>query len=368
MNINQFTHAVSHADAANSTLGIDLSRWAVVAHKDDTGFGRMAVDVRTVLGVGRHVVIPSERLSDYPLACAQEILLTPQDSEQRVRAVLHGLQGIIFFERHSWHPALLPIARQMGIRTVCVPMWEWFRGRDEQWQGCDLFACPTRFTLQVVQRYGWKNAVYLPWPLDLTRFRAREVHGPACLFIHNAGIVDRDDRKGTRDTINAFKRVRRTDIRLVIRLQKEVPLPPLDPRIEVNIGNLSDPGELYTQGDVAIQPSKMEGIGFMVLEPLASGMPVITTDYPPMSEFVQQNELLVCKQWFKRKAYATNWVRHAHLRLPQPADLTRKIEWCAQNNLQGISRVNRAWAEQTFAPDKLRQQWISALASLISGS
>ena len=36
--------------------------WAVVAHKDDTGFGRMAADARKVLGFGHHFVIPSERL------------------------------------------------------------------------------------------------------------------------------------------------------------------------------------------------------------------------------------------------------------------------------------------------------------------
>lgn len=367
MSSNRSKYAANlHADiSSNFDQGVDLSRWAVVAHKDDTGFGRMAADVRTVLGVGHHVVIPSERLSDHPLSCSQEVLLTPQDPEQRVRSVLQGLQGIIFFERHSWHPALLPIARQMGILTVCIPMWEWFKGDDEQWQWCDLFACPTRFTLEVVQQYGWKNAVYLPWPLDLARFPARKVSTPARLFIHNAGVVDRDDRKGTHDTINAFKRVHRTDIRLVVRLQKEAPLPPLDPRIQIDIGNLTEPGELYTQGDVAIQPSKMEGIGFMILEPLASGMPVLTTDYPPMNEFAQHAEMLVHKQWFKRKAYATNWIKHAHLRLPQLTDLARKIEWCAQSDLTEIAETNRRWAESTFAPDKLRQEWTSVLTSLV---
>jgi hypothetical protein len=39
--------------------------WAVYAHKDDTGFGRMARDVRSVLSFGKHLIIPSERLYDY---------------------------------------------------------------------------------------------------------------------------------------------------------------------------------------------------------------------------------------------------------------------------------------------------------------
>ena len=43
-------------------------------------------------------------------------------------------------------------------------------------------------------------------------------------------------------------------------------------------GNLKDPADLYKEGDAAIQPSRMEGLGFMVLEPVCCGMPVITTD------------------------------------------------------------------------------------------
>ncbi|WP_218081031.1 glycosyltransferase [Anthocerotibacter panamensis] len=346
---------------------LDLSRWAVVAHNDDTGFGRMAADIRRLLGLGYHLVIPSERLDDRPLTEPTEQFLDPKAPDTRVRELLTGLQGIIFFERHSWHQSLLPIAQSLGVRTVCVPMWEWFRGNDAQWQYCDLFICPTRYTVQVVQGYGWKNAVYLPWLLDITRFAACQIAGPARLFIHNAGLVDHDDRKGTRDTILAFKQVRRSDIRLLVRIQKEVPLPALDERIEVQVGNLDDPTDLYRHGDVAIQPSKMEGIGFMVLEAVCSGLPVITTDYPPMSEFVQQPELRVKPRWFKRKAFATQWIKHAHLRLPQTQDLARKIAWCADHDLAAISKANRAWTDATFAPETLKRQWQECLTHLLVG-
>ena len=44
-----------------------FASWAVLAHKDDTGLGRQASDVRDVLGFGPHLVIPSERLVDHPL-------------------------------------------------------------------------------------------------------------------------------------------------------------------------------------------------------------------------------------------------------------------------------------------------------------
>ena len=345
-------------------MAIDFQRWAVVAHKDDTGFGRQAADIRAVLGIGRHVVIPSERMTDHPLDPATDRLLRRNEPESRVKEVLRGLQGIVFFERGTWHPALLRVARQLGVRTVCVPNWEWFDPKAPEWQLCDLFACTSRFAEQVLHRHGWRNTARLTWTLDLTRLPSRRMDGPARLFVHNAGLIDHDDRKGTGDTIRAFMRAKPSGLRLIVRLQKAAPLPFHDNRVEVRVGNLADPAELYATGDCAIQPSKMEGNGFMVIEPVASGLPVITLDYPPMNECVTDRRMLVAKRWFRRRAFPSVWIRHAHLRLPRPGDLVRKIEWCAANDVSEIARANRAWAEQRFAREDLRRSWTQALEAL----
>jgi glycosyltransferase involved in cell wall biosynthesis len=342
---------------------LDFNQWAVVAHKDDTGLGRQARDIRKVLSIGRHIVIPSERLTDHPLNPDDEVLLSSEAPEARVKEVLQGLQGIVFFERASWHPDLLRCARELGVATVGVPNWEWFRAYDENWNYCDLFACPNDMALQTVRRHHRTNSVLLPWCLDLDSLPAQSITGPARIFVHNAGLVDADDRKGTRDTIESFRRTRRKDIRLIVRLQKEVSLPEMDERIEVQIGNIENHADLYQNVDVAIQPSKMEGIGFMVLEAVCAGLPVITTDYPPMKEYVLQPELRVRTHWWNRKAFPTPWVKHAHLRLPRKDDLTRCIEWCADQDMAPFSKQNRAWAEEIFSADHLRRQWSEAFDS-----
>ena len=339
-----------------------LLHWGVYAHKDDTGFGRMANDVRSVLGLDHHLVIPSERLVDHPVNGTNERWLSKDASVDLVRTLLSELDGIIFFERPNWHPDILRIAREMGVATVCVPMWEWFNGLSPDWHYCDLFVCPSRFTEKIVRSYGFTNTCYLPWPIDLTKLPKRHVSGPARHFIHNAGLVDRDDRKGTRDTILAFSRLPRNDIRLTVRLQKPVPLPSVDERVEIVVDNLSSVSDLYATGDICVQPSKMEGIGFMVLEPACAGMPVITTDYPPMNEFIQQPELLCSTRWRKRKAFATQWVRHAHLKLPRIRDLTRRMEWAASTDMSAISKSNRQWAEATFDPRNLKALWTKAFS------
>jgi glycosyltransferase involved in cell wall biosynthesis len=346
---------------------MDLSNWAIVDHKDDSGFGRQAQDYKSVLGIGYHLVIPSERLFDHPLESPKEILLDPKFSDDKVRSILRGLSGIIFPERHNWHPQLLPIARELCVKTVCMPNWEWFAGKDKQWQLVDLFACQTRFTVSIVRKYGFTNVIYIPVVLDASRFPGRIISGEARLFIHNAGLVDPDDRKGTRDTIEAFKKVKRENIRLRVRMQKEVKLPKLDDRIEVVAANLPDPANLYVDGDVAIQPSKMEGSGLMVLEPLLCGMPVITTNYPPMNEYIRTAQLLVRPRWFKRRAFPSQWIKQAHLRLPDQNDLARKIEWCASHDLSPVSSFNRELAKKIFSKQSLQKQWLEALEALQSG-
>jgi glycosyltransferase involved in cell wall biosynthesis len=341
-----------------------FSDWAVYAHKDDTGFGRMASDIRSVLGVGSHLVIPSERLDDHPVDGQSEQWLPKDASFDLVRSRLSGLKGIIFFERPAWHPEILRLAHEMGVFTVCIPMWEWFPGKAPEWQYCSLFACPSRFTEQIVCSYGFTNTAQITWPVDLGKLPERKVSGPARHFIHNAGLVDHDDRKGTRDTIKAFSRLSRRDVKLTVRLQKEVPLPPMDDRVEVIIGNFSHPSQLYATGDICVQPSKMEGIGFMVLEPACVGLPVITTDYPPMNEFIQQPELRCRTRWRRRKAFPTQWIHHAHLKLPSIPDLAYRMEWAASSDLTEFSSFNRQWAEDTFNSASLRRLWTRALVHL----
>jgi glycosyltransferase involved in cell wall biosynthesis len=343
---------------------MDFSNWAVVSYKDDSGLGRQATDLLSVLGLGRRIVVPSQHIEGHSLREANEMLLAPTFSDDQVKSILTGLEGIIYPECNRWHPRLLIIAKELGLKTVCVPNWEWFDGKDEQWRYCDLLVCHSQFTQSVVRRYGWHNTVFIAPTVDLSKFPARHISGCARSFVHNAGLVNPDDRKGTRDTILAFKKVKRQNISLLVRMQKEAPLPELDGRIMVSVGNLDDPKELYGSGDVAIQPSKMEGVGFMVLEPLCSGIPVITLDYPPMNESIRIRELLVRKRWFKRKAFPTHWIKHAHLRLPDLNDLARKIEWCVDNDLTAISEANRKFAETTFSPDKLKKEWLNALAQI----
>lgn len=345
-----------------------FSDWGVFAPKDQTGFGRQADDMISVLGVGWRFIAESHHMTSAPASGPREVEVRREDSRERCEEILDwaaGLRGVFFFERLDWNPEFFRACKSRGIRNVCVPNWEWFAcdpvARRRWDELVDVFVCPNAMCERVLARYGVRNAVRLPWCLDLEKLPVRRVDGPARVFVHNAGLVDGQDRKGTRDTIRAFMRVRRRDIRLIVRMQRPAELPAHDERVEVRVGNLAEPGLLYEEGDVAVQPSKMEGVGFMVMEPAACGMPTVTLDYPPMNETVRQREMLVRKLPLKRKAIPTVWVRHAHLRLPSVRDLARKIEWCAENDLGWISRENRRFAEETYNREAVRRVWAEAL-------
>jgi hypothetical protein len=83
-----------------------------------------------------------------------------------------------------------------------------------------------------------------------------------------------------------------------------------------------------------------------------------------MNEFIQQPEMRCRTRWRKRKAFPTNWIPHAHLKLPSIPDLTRKMEWAASHDLAPMSQSNRAWAERTFDPIVLRRSWELLLSQI----
>ncbi|GAB5559652.1 MAG: hypothetical protein SynsKO_12990 [Synoicihabitans sp.] len=346
---------------------VNLSNWAVVSPKDDTGFGRQAESLKQVLAVGWHFIVPSDHMQNKPPSGLREIILPADASDDILRQLLRKVDGIIFFERPGWHPSLLPICGELQLPSLCCPNWEWFRAEDPRWRHCSKFICTSAFTEQIIRRHGFSNTVQIgPWPIEPDHFPGRHITGPARHFVHNAGLVDQQDRKGTRDTIRAFQRTKRSDIRLTVRLQREVPLPTGDSRITIEVGNFKNPADLYRSGDVAIQPSKMEGVGFMVIEPVLCGIPTLTLDYPPMNECVTDPRMLVRKKWFARRAFPTTWVKHAHLRLPSQRHLTNRIDWCAENPLDDISETNLRWRSQATDTTRIHRVWQQATRNLLS--
>jgi glycosyltransferase involved in cell wall biosynthesis len=189
----------------------------------------------------------------------------------------------------------------------------------ELFQLYDLLLCHTRRHHSVFAHDA--RAFFIPWGVDTDLFRPGErqitdlAEDEPLVLVHSAGMGGPSDRKGTDLALQAFARVTgRARLLLHTQLSRQrwpstwLDAVDADPRIQVIEGPI-DPVRFYQLGDLYLYPSRLEGIGLTLPEALASGLAAITTDAPPMSEFVQagSNGSLVPVHEFRGRSDGYYW-------------------------------------------------------------
>ncbi len=192
-----------------------------------------------------------------------------------------------------------------GIPLIHVPNLEWISDR-EGWAtelgAADLVLAKTEHTVRALEGAGLGNVRYVPFSVPLEPEPPRPTRRPV-IFFHSAGLGGSHDPKNPGAVLAAFaeRLGGREDARLVLKSQ--VPLArrkvPVDLAPYRGLENLTvierdlpyDEVLLLTRAaDVAVYPSRAEGLGLPLLEALALGAAVITTDAPPMNEIVRDGE------------------------------------------------------------------------------
>jgi glycosyltransferase involved in cell wall biosynthesis len=155
---------------------------------------------------------------------------------------------------------------------------------------------PTRHTCGLLsdwrRRFGFAwDVVHVPWPIDTERFRFRQretcrrflfVNGTGGTFGRRPdGSITEYRRKGIEVIFEAAAMVPGIPITVYSQIDE---IPPAPPNVELRRGPLRNE-QLYEGGDVCVQPSHWEGIGLQLLECQAAGLPLVTTDAPPMNEY-----------------------------------------------------------------------------------
>jgi glycosyltransferase involved in cell wall biosynthesis len=340
----------------------DFARFGIVGYKDDTGIGRQCHNMKAVLGIGYHLVAPSTRLSGHPLGVHDRSL--PRDAgRDYLVALLHDLDGLIVIERNKWHDALFVMARKLNKKVIVVPNWEWFDQNDPAYRLVDAFVTHSGHALKLLTRTGFSNVVRLPPPIDLSLLPRRTITSPALKFFHNAGIIDHSDRKGTSFTLQAWQNKRQSAACLTVRVQKsDMQLPQFDGlrNVVFECGSKRNVEELYLSGDCAIQPSRLEGLGYMVLEPILCGIPTITTDAPPMNEWPQGIKACRAHESGEKSIPRARGIGSAPLFDVSIRSLTAQIEEAEQHDISELAKgAQRLRAE--FAHHVVRARWCEAL-------
>jgi len=217
----------------------------------------------------------------------------------------NGLDLVLFNEQNYW-PTVVMAKRETNAiigsyvdyyTSDTVPFFDLY----------DFLLCNTKRHYSVFRNHP--GAHFIPWGTDCSVFagQAQPVSTEDIVFFHSAGMSP--ERKGTFPTVKAFSKVT-GQRRLLIHSQAPLSQYPPDVRqqitdddsIEFIHKTVGAPG-LYHLGDIYVYPTVLEGIGLTICEALASGLPVVTTDAPPMNEFVQDGEngrLIKVKDWRAR--------------------------------------------------------------------
>lgn len=147
----------------------------------------------------------------------------------------------------------------------------------------DFLICNTKRHYEVFKHQP--QVYYVPWGTDINKFNFKPKPTDELTFFHSAGM---SNRKGTETLINTFVNKKLyLESKLIIHTQQPLALE-LDfekLNIDVICKTVTAPG-LYHLGDVYVYPTKLEGLGLTIFEALACGLPVITTNYAPMNEVI----------------------------------------------------------------------------------
>ena len=300
---------------------------------------------------------------------------------------------LVLSKENTYNPNFFRIAKSMGVSTVASIDPECFDYYHPRWQYCDLIICLTHHSVELVKNKGFHNTAYLPlWGFDLDYFRfiKRKVKNTVH-FIHiagqgNIGCRPEHFRKGAIETVRAFDLASRNynniqltiytqqawneypqDIQLIVNYNKKINV--VETRVKENEKRFRENCNLYKKGHVAIQPSLWEGQGAPIIEALAMGLPVITTDAAPMNEFVQNNNgILVKVRAQEYLSYAPNpqyIINHVDL-----VSLIESIVFFVRNpdEVERKSLKAREFVEENFGLDITQKLWLEVIERISSNN
>jgi glycosyltransferase involved in cell wall biosynthesis len=208
---------------------------------------------------------------------------------------LDNIDAVLFIE----HPylrdyELVNECKTRGILTVCIPMWEWFPEQKSWSQHLDMVWCVTNHTrkyLETLAKYlkhrhdrcDWADKIYgNRWGVALKdfEFTARK-QANRFLFINGNG-GGRALRKGSGIIAEAAAMI--PNIEIIMLTQRDNYVKPMPGNVKIIECNFPTKKEIYQYGDVFLAPTHWEGFGHTLYEAQACGLPIITTDAPPMDE------------------------------------------------------------------------------------
>lgn len=269
----------------------------------------------------------------------------------------HKIDTILTWETPgSWEfPTLW---KAMGVRWYCVVHYDWFAPKQlTAWKTARIIVPFDLAGMGLRMVYGLESTT-LPVPVDLERLPFHE-RKKAERFVTVYGHGGPGDRRAILQIMDAWRMMGADAPPLAVRSQwpiKELEGAKLPDNVKFHFGNVLRPSDLYAQTDVAILPSKYEGVGLSLIEAQACGLPVVTTDMEPMKSIAPEHlvggevgEIEVMEG--HRVATCT-----AH-----PIALAGRVKDILHMDISEASRRARFRMQERYSWAVLKDQWINLL-------
>jgi len=226
------------------------------------------------------------------------------DEDVAVWVATNKLNLVLTLEEPN-NPNTFKICKNLKVPTINYIDIEMFNpDLKDVYKDCSLFFCPTQHCYDIMFQYGYQNLMLVKYMANIYKYpwTLRKVRGSERVqFIVHAGWGGQDGRKGVEPTIRAFTQANHSNTHLTIITQKKwktydeetKKIASKCERIKIREVNNTDVvynSGAYMFGHCVVIPSKWEGLGLVHLEAGISGLPVITTDAPPMNEHIEHEK------------------------------------------------------------------------------
>lgn len=204
----------------------------------------------------------------------------------------NNLDVIFFFQNYQFDE--IQKLKERGIQTIGSFMWEQFGekhipGASRAYS--QLYSLHKSEFVKYKKGYGL-NTKLIRWGIHPDLYIKPQKPPKEITFHFPCGY--NSPRKGTDLLIKAFNKVNNPNLRLIITEANRRKIDPRgDNRIIIEKGTVPLMRDfLYNSSKchAYIIPSKWEGLGMAFLEAIAMGRPIITTDAPPMSDYVRHKK------------------------------------------------------------------------------
>jgi glycosyltransferase involved in cell wall biosynthesis len=239
-------------------------------------FARWLACARPDMGYGLWDEIPRQ----------EHVLAWARGDWETLDRFLSGLDVVVCYQSLPFQ-GLFEHSRSRGIKNVLIANAEVFNPSSDEAQNADLLILRNADGHRVIQELGYGDrSVVVPCPMDLTELPFAE-RVRADRFVFSNGACFPHNRKGFKQLIEAVELGGLEGLKVFTQVAlyddgekrlhaAKIPL----------FADVESPRDLYRDADVAVAPSRYEGVGLAILEAMACGVPCITTNHSPMRDYI----------------------------------------------------------------------------------